>query len=116
MSAPGIDSCSLVPLYVEPHFGDMRLGGATAFLWMRPDAELALITDRKYGNSRRDSDISLLIPCITGAGTSPRMPKRTAQSASREKVGEIARTGADCESLWYGFTLQRAQNCALLAR
>jgi hypothetical protein len=30
---------------VEPHFGDMRLGVATAFLWMRPDAELALITN-----------------------------------------------------------------------
>lgn len=45
MTAPGIDSCSLVPLYVEPHFGDTRLGVATAFLWLLPDATLALITN-----------------------------------------------------------------------
>ena len=45
VSPPGIDSCSLVPLYVEPHFGDTRIGMATAFLWLRLNGELALITN-----------------------------------------------------------------------
>lgn len=31
MTAPGIDTCSLVPLYIEAFFGDQLLGGATAF-------------------------------------------------------------------------------------
>ena len=31
MTAPGIDACSSVPLYVEAFFEDQMLGGATAF-------------------------------------------------------------------------------------
>ena len=45
MSAPGIDSCSLVPLYVEPFFGEQRLGGATAFLWLGKDLQLSMVTN-----------------------------------------------------------------------
>jgi len=45
MTAPGIDSCSLVPLYVEAFFGDQALGGATAFLWHRFDNRLSLVTN-----------------------------------------------------------------------
>lgn len=45
MTAPGIDSCSLVPLYVEAFFGDQILGGATAFLWLRFDRRLSLVTN-----------------------------------------------------------------------
>ena len=45
MTAPGIDTCSLVPLYVEAFFGDQPLGGATAFLWFRFDQRLSLVTN-----------------------------------------------------------------------
>ncbi|WP_345907675.1 trypsin-like peptidase domain-containing protein [Sphingomonas sp. UBA4815] len=45
MTAPGIDSCSLVPLYVEAFFGDQLLGGATAFTWLRFDGRLSLVTN-----------------------------------------------------------------------
>lgn len=45
MTAPGIDTCSLAPLYVEPHFGETRIGTATAFLWLLRSGELALITN-----------------------------------------------------------------------
>lgn len=45
MTAPGIDPCSLVPLYVEPHFGETRLSQATAFLWLRRDLGLVLLTN-----------------------------------------------------------------------
>jgi hypothetical protein len=45
MTSPGIDSCSLVPLYVEGYFGEQRLGGATAFPWLRTDLRLSLITN-----------------------------------------------------------------------
>ena len=42
MTRPGIDTCSLVPLYVEAFFGDQLLGGATAFPWLRFDERLSL--------------------------------------------------------------------------
>jgi hypothetical protein len=45
MTAPGIDTCSLVPLYVEAFFGDQLLGGATAFPWLRFDGRLSLVTN-----------------------------------------------------------------------
>ena len=45
MTAPGIDTCSLVPLYVEPHFRETQLSQATAFLWLRYDGRLALMTN-----------------------------------------------------------------------
>lgn len=45
MTAPGIDSFSSVPLFVEGWFGDQLLGGATAFLWLRTDLKLSLITN-----------------------------------------------------------------------
>lgn len=45
MTAPGIDACSLVPLYVEAFFGDQLLGGATAFPWLRFDGRLSLVTN-----------------------------------------------------------------------
>lgn len=45
MTSPGIDSCSLIPLYVEAYFGDQVLGGATAFLWYRLDGRLSLVTN-----------------------------------------------------------------------
>jgi hypothetical protein len=48
----GIDTCSLVPLYIEPHFGDISLGGATAFLWLCPDGSLALITNWHVASGR----------------------------------------------------------------
>jgi len=45
MTAPGIDACSSVPLYVEAFFGDQVLGGATAFLWLGQDHRLTLVTN-----------------------------------------------------------------------
>lgn len=45
MTAPGIDTCSLVPLYIEAFFGDQLLGGATAFPWLRLDGRLSLLTN-----------------------------------------------------------------------
>lgn len=45
MTAPGVDTCSLVPLYVEAFFGDQRLGGATEFPWLRFDGRLSLVTN-----------------------------------------------------------------------
>lgn len=45
MTAPGIDTCSLVPLFVEAFFGDQVLGAATAFLWLGFDTRLSLVTN-----------------------------------------------------------------------
>lgn len=45
MTGQGVDSCSLVPIFVESHFGETRLGVATAFLWLCRDGTLALITN-----------------------------------------------------------------------
>lgn len=45
MTAPGVDSCSLVPLFVEAYYGDQPLGIGTAFLWLRTDLTLALVTN-----------------------------------------------------------------------
>lgn len=44
MNAPGIDACSRVPLYVEAFFGDVILGVATAFRWLRRDGHMSLVT------------------------------------------------------------------------
>lgn len=45
MTAPGIDTCSLVPLYVEAFFGDQLLGGAAAFPWLRFGVCLSLVAN-----------------------------------------------------------------------
>ncbi|SFK70575.1 trypsin-like peptidase domain-containing protein [Caulobacter sp. UNC279MFTsu5.1] len=45
MTSPGIDMCSLVPLYIEPHFGEVCLGRATGFLWLAASGRLALVTN-----------------------------------------------------------------------
>lgn len=58
----GIDTCSLVPLYVEPHFGDRSLGSATAFLWVRPNGQLALVTNWHVASGRNHEDGKCLHP------------------------------------------------------
>lgn len=54
MTAPGIDRCSSVPLFVEAYFGDQILGGATAFLWFRTDLKLSLITNWHVASGRHN--------------------------------------------------------------
>ena len=54
MTAPGIDACSLVPLYVEAFFGDQLLGGATAFPWLRFDGRLSLVTNLHVVSGRNN--------------------------------------------------------------
>ena len=41
----GIDICSLVPIYCEAHFKDIRVGTATAFPWRSPTGRLMLVTN-----------------------------------------------------------------------
>lgn len=54
MTAPGIDSCSLVPLFVEACFQETSLGGATAFLWLRTDLRLSLVTNWHVASGRHN--------------------------------------------------------------
>lgn len=54
MTAPGIDACSSVPLFVEGYFGDQLLGAATAFLWFRPDRKLSLVTNWHVATGRNN--------------------------------------------------------------
>ena len=52
MSVSGIDSCSLVPLYLEQFFREKQLGHATAFLWHRRDNRLSLFTNWHVASGR----------------------------------------------------------------
>jgi len=54
MTPPGIDACSSVPLFVEAYFGEQLLGGATAFLWVRDDCRLSLITNWHVASGRNN--------------------------------------------------------------
>jgi hypothetical protein len=54
MTAPGIDACSSAPLFVEAYFGDQILGSATAFLWLRHDLKLSLITNWHVASGRNN--------------------------------------------------------------
>lgn len=56
----GVDSCSLVPLFVEAYFGDQRLGVGTAFPWLLLDQSLALITNWHVVSGRNhENDVCL---------------------------------------------------------
>lgn len=54
MTPPGIDACSSVPLFVEAYFGDQILGAATAFIWLRRDLKLSLLTNWHVASGRNN--------------------------------------------------------------
>ena len=72
MTAPGIDTCSLVPLYIEAFFGDQLLGGATAFPWLRLDGRLSLLTNWHVVSGRNNETYEVThtqggIACVRAA-------------------------------------------------
>ncbi len=65
MGTPGIDACSCVPLYVEAYFGDLKLGSATAFLWLRRDLKLSLVTNWHVAAGRNHETGKCIDPMAT---------------------------------------------------
>jgi hypothetical protein len=108
MTSPGIDSCSLVPLYVEPWFGDHQLGVATAFLWVRPSGVLALVTNWHVVSGRNHETGA----CMNKMGAIPDHLRVHIPYTDRARLPLIVRVpviDADGERLWTEHPRQGAE-------
>ena len=99
MTAPGIDPCSLVPLYVEPHFRETQLSQATAFLWLRYDGKLALVTNWHVVAGRNPETNE----CLSQMGGIPdhlRLHMPYLDRAIPPLIIDIPTVGSDGGALW----------------
>lgn len=99
MTAPGIDTCSLVPLYVEAFFGDQLLGGATAFPWLRFDGRLSLVTNW-HVVSGRNNETNEVTHKLGGIPDHLRVYVPLNDRDHAPKVIKVATVDGDGEPLW----------------
>ncbi|MDJ0276014.1 serine protease [Sphingomonas sp. 2R-10] len=99
MTAPGIDSCSLVPLYIEAFFGDTLLGGATAFPWFRFDGRLALVTNW-HVVSGRNNETNQVTHKLGGIPDHLRVHVPFKDRAKPPMIVRVPTVDADQKPLW----------------
>ena len=108
MTAPGIDACSSVPLFVEAYFGDQLLGGATAFLWFRTDLKLSLLTNWHVA-SGRNNETGQPTHRLGGIPDHLRVHVPLTDRAKPPLVVRVPTVDADGEPLWIEHPLHRSQ-------
>ncbi|WP_282950262.1 MULTISPECIES: trypsin-like peptidase domain-containing protein [unclassified Sphingopyxis] len=99
MTAPGVDSCSLVPLFVEAYFRDQRLGVGTAFPWLLPDTSLALITNWHVAAGRNHETDACLHP-MAGVPDHLRVHVPQNERSDAPYIVSVATMDAEGRPLW----------------
>lgn len=99
MTAPGIDACSSVPLFVEAYVGDQRLGGATAFLWLRFDGKLSLVTNWHVVSGRNNETYDVT-HSQGGIPDNLRIHVPLNDRGLPPHIVRVPTVGADYEPLW----------------
>ena len=99
MTAPAIDLCSTVPLFVEAWFGERKLAVGTAFTWLLPDTGLALVTNWHVTTGRNNETGQ----CLNKHGGVPdhlRVHVPHTERRDAPHIVTVATTDTDSEPLW----------------
>ena len=100
MTSPGIDKCSLVPLFVEAYVFEQRLGVATAFPWLCSDGSLMLVTNW-HVVSGRHNETNRPEHDLAGLPDRLRVHVPYQDRALRPFVLDVPTIDADGEPLWF---------------